>query len=340
MFFYLINERTEIVELTRLTLRLHAKTFSSHAHFHVKVLPPYSSTFLKFKMVDVNALVLHLKSVATYLKDPWTLSWVIGGISSVFIPVIVWSNHRSTYFNNIGYAQKAEDYYEEQQRYYEQQKEYYEQKKNGYYGNGNDDGNNQSYYKDCSWINWPCRRRQWLYATYSQDDEGDGQPLPSWYVFLGGETEQMEKWREENTGQRARGNSVTYSGLNFAYFLTMALFLGLLAYGAMTLGKKEPITNLTVFLVLCAVIGLMNLIMSMGTISTDNRDLEDSYYGWYGQTGVLLVYTNFSLLLFSFAFLIAFQVRNYLDRKAEEKEETAVGEVEGDYHAPSDAVLA
>jgi len=293
-------------------------------------------------MINFNASTLgpQLKTIGTYLMEPWVLSWVLLGLSSIFVPVIIWSQHRSTYFGNYGYAQKVEDYYEEKQRYYEQQKEYYEQQQNnnGYYGN--DDGNNQSSYKECSWMNWPCRRRQWLYATYSQDGgDGNQQPLPSWYIFLGGETEQMEKWREENTGQRGgRGGSVAYAGLNFAYFLTIALFVSLLAYGAMTMGKKEPLTNLTIFLVITTVIGLMNMVMSMGTISVDDRDLEDSYYGWYGQMGVLMVYTNFWILLFSSAFLITFQVRNYLGRMAEEKEST-VSEHEGDYHAASESVL-
>lgn len=288
--------------------------------------------------IDSSALAPLLKTSLAYLKEPWTLSWVVWGISSIFIPVIVWSNHRSTYFGNYGYALQQEDYYEQQQRYYEQQQEYYEEQNNnnGNNGNGNNNGNNQYSYKDCSWINWPCRRRQWQYATYSQDGgEGNGQQLPSWYIFLGGETEQMEKWREENSGQRGQGNSTTYSGLNFAYFLTVALFVGLLAYGTMTLGKKEPIANLNVFLALSVVIGLMNLIMSTGTISSDDRDLEDSYYGWYGQMGVLMVYTNLWVMIFSSGFLIAFQVRNYLDRTAEEKE-LAVGNIEGDYQAASE----
>ena len=33
---------------------------------------------------------------------------------------------------------------------------------------------------------------------------------------------------------------------------------------------------------------------------------------WYGQTAVLMAYTDFWMMLFAFAFLVAFQIKNYI----------------------------
>ncbi len=265
-----------------------------------------------------------ITSILPYLKDAWTMSWVGSGLVTIFVPLIIWSSHRARYFKYVGQALKYEDDQEAAQWYYEQQQN---QQNNNYgYGNnnGNNNGNNYSYYKDCSWINFSCRYKQYTYAMSSQGGDGDRvrQYLPSWYVFFGKESEEMERWREENgneqEGQRDAGrnnaNSVN-GGLTFAYILTLVLFLALLSYGAITFGKKEPVTTLTVFLVVALVVGLMNVFMSISAIPTDDRDMEDSYYGWYGQTSVLLVYTNFWMMLFSFAFLVAFQVKNFLAKR-------------------------
>lgn len=283
--------------------------------------------------------MINATSLLFFLKDPWILSWFASGLAAIIIPLIIWSSQRSVYFMKYGSYNKAQDYYEEQQRYYKQQQEYYEQQQNGnyYYGYGNQ---NQSYYKECSWINWICRKRQWQYATYSQDG-GNGdevtQEMPGWYIFLGGETEAMQRWKEENTGERADGSSST-KGMGFVYFLTLCLFIALLAYGAMSIAKREPITTMMPILVFSAVIGFMNLIMSVNTISSDDRDMEDSYYGWYGQMGVLMVYTNFWMMLFSFAFMVVFTINNYLGKKMAEKEDEGIeeeGESEAKYYAPS-----
>ena len=257
--------------------------------------------------------MMNLAAAMPYLKCPWTISWIVSGLAAAFIPVIIWTSHRASYFYQYGAYLKQQDYYEDQQRYYEQQQEYYNN------GNGNNNNNNNNTYKQCSWLNWPCRRKQWLYATYSQQQDNNGdqvnQSVPAWYVFMGGETEEMQRWREEAEGQGGRngGASSSNAGLNFAYFLTLLLFVGLVAYGAKIIVKKEPMHNLTVFLIVAVVVGFMNLILSVNAISSgDDRDMDDSYYGWYGQTAVLMAYTDFWMMLFAFAFLGAFQIKNYV----------------------------
>jgi hypothetical protein len=288
--------------------------------------------------------MMNLAAAMPYLKCPWTISWIVSGLAAAFIPVIIWTSHRASYFYQYGAYLKQQDYYEDQQRYYEQQQEYYNNgnnngNDNNYYGNNN----NSNTYKQCSWLNWPCRRKQWLYATYSQQQDNNGdqvnQSVPAWYVFMGGETEEMQRWREEaedqGQGGRNGGASSSNAGLNFAYFLTLLLFVGLVAYGAKIIVKKEPMHNLTVFLIVAVVVGFMNLILSVNAISSgDDRDMDDSYYGWYGQTAVLMAYTDFWMMLFAFAFLGAFQIKNYvLNTRARADELDDHHHKAGDYQA-------
>lgn len=292
-------------------------------------------------------------SILPLLKDAWALSWIGSGLVSIFIPLIVWGNHRARYFRYVGQALKYEDDQEAAQRYYEQR-----QQQNNYYGgnNNNNNYNNYSYFKKCTWINFPCRYKQYTYAMSSEGNDGDRvrQYLPSWYVFFGKETEEMQRWKEENgnEGQRneRRGNANTVNpGLTVAYILTLLLFIALVSYGTMTIARKEPMTTLTAFLVVGIVVGLMNVFMSIGAISVDNEDLENSYYGWYGQTSVLMVYTNFWMMLFSFGFLVAFQVKNFLLKRDSEgiedvKDETTTTDADDapvtDYQAPSEVQMA
>lgn len=281
---------------------------------------------------------MNLAAFQPYLKDPWTISWLVSGAFAIFLPLIIWSSNKSSYYSAYGSAKEAEDYYEQEQEYYKEQQEYYEQQQNNnnnYYNNYQE----QTYYKDCSWFNWACRKSQWDYATYDENGgDEDSQTLPGWFVFLGGETEEMQRWKEENTGIRTTSSS---AGLNFVYFLTLLLFVALLGYGAVTIGKKLPVTNLVMLLGIMTIIGLMNLIMNVqGVISSDDKDLEDSYYGWYGQMGVLLVYTNFWIMLFCLVFCAAFILQNYLEKRNEKKEVVNSNNIEGsEYYAPTEGQM-
>lgn len=278
-------------------------------------------------------------AIIPHLKCPWMISWLVAGLVAIFVPVIAWSGERGKYFNYYGKAIQQQDYYEQQQEYYEQQQEYYEQQQNGNYynGNNNDNNNNGQYaFKQCSWINWGCKKRQYNLAMYYGDGgNGDNvvQQLPYWYIYLGGETEDMQRWNEENMGERAqRMSNNSNPTMNFAYFLTIVLFLGLLALGAKSIAQKD-IPLLAVTLVIAIVVAFMNLLMAASTLARDDeRDQEDSYYGWYGQMGVLMVYTDFWIMLFSFGFVIAFQVSNFLKKKSEEKESNS-GLAGEDYQA-------
>jgi hypothetical protein len=168
--------------------------------------------------------------------------------------------------------------------------------------------------------------------------------LPGWYIAFGGvdDSDEMRRWKEENTGQRAEeGQQRSEGGMKFVYGLTLIMFVALVAYGVLTIGKRQSRGNLMVFLAVTCFVAFTNLIMAAnGAISNDDRDLENSYYGWYGQMGVLLVYTDFWIMLFSFGYLVAFQVHNFLARKrgAIELDDGDEKDGNGYYTAPDTAM--
>jgi ABC-type multidrug transport system fused ATPase/permease subunit len=277
----------------------------------------------------------HLASILVLLKDPWTLSWIVSSFLAVIVPVIVWSTNRGYYYNRVGYALEAE---EKQRQYYENQ----EQNNNG--NNNNANGNYYSTYKECGWWNWACKKRQYYYATMQDNNNGEyREQLPGWYIAFGGvnDSDEMRRWKEENTGQRAEEGQRSEGGMKFAYSLTLIMFIALVVYGVFTIGKRQSRGNLMVFLAVAFFVAFMNLVMAAnGAISNDDRDLENSYYGWYGQMGVLMVYTDFWIMLFSFGYLVAFQVHNFLARKrgAIELDDGDDKDGNGYYSAPDTAM--
>jgi hypothetical protein len=52
------------------------------------------------------------------------------------------------------------------------------------------------------------------------------------------------------------------------------------------------------------------MLLAQGVINTENRQIEESVYGWYGQKSVLLVYTNYAISLFSGIYLLILVVTN------------------------------
>lgn len=258
-------------------------------------------------------------------NNPWVIVWILAGLLTMFIPRIIWSVKKSYYFNAYGSAIYAEDYYEEQKRYYENNN-------NGnYYGNYN-----QNAYTTCNWYNWlACRKKQYYFATYEERANGEMVPdIPNWYLFFGGETEDMTKWIAEMNGEEENdfkevGNE---SGFNFVYGLTIWMFIAMLVYGVIVIGKRKPVSSLLIVLGFSFSMALSNAIMSVqGAISSENEALENSYYGWYGQLAVLLAYTDIWIMGFSGCFLIALIIKMFVERASVETKTTTN---EGDYHAP------
>jgi len=251
-----------------------------------------------------------IQAFTTVKANPILGVWLLAGILSATIPLMQWGVNRGKYYSAYGYYIA----YENEQREYEEAQ------------NQNDDQNNDNanyYYRACSWWNARCRMQQYKYAMYDEDGgNGDGyqETLPAWYIFLGGQTEEMQRWEEENTGQRAEDNmSAATSGQKFVYAWTLIMFLALLSFGVYTFVKPfaGARRNLLVLLVVFAQFSLINLITSaQGMISQEDRAFENSPYGWYGQIGVLMTYTHFWFLLFTALWSIGFGVQAFKENKA------------------------
>jgi len=274
------------------------------------------------------------------MKDRLTATWLITGGLAVLLPLTIWGFQRIVYFARFG----AQDYMQESQENYEQAQQYYQQQNQKYwryYWTGYYNVNDQTFYQKCWGIDWFCRRRQYYYATYGPygNRANDQQQAPLWYIFLGGKTERMQQWEEQN-GHERHANAFVYGGLGWAYLLTLGLFFALLAYGVSIFKKEGSIAELRAVVVATAVIAFMNMIMSVGLISTDDDDLNDYYFGWYGQMGVLMVYTNFWIMFFAIAFAIFFRRfgnESIRDRKARKQEEAQSYHPGGDYKNADDS---
>jgi len=197
-------------------------------------------------------------------------------------------------------------YYEQYGRYIE----YEQQNKNNNNNNNGDNANN--YMPICRWFQFRCRQQLWNYIN-SQDEgrnnNNDNQvQLPDWYRFLGGTTEEdrraYEKLNLQSTG-------VGTAGTQFVYTWTLLMFVGMLGYGAMVLHQNRPGWGLIVALAVFAqFMILMIVLLAQGVILTDNRDLENSFYGFYGQMPILIAYTNLSYFWFCVVFAVVLTARN------------------------------
>ena len=285
------------------------------------------------------------------MKDRLTLVWVITGGLAVLLPLTIWGIQRLIYFARFG----ADEYIQERQQNYEQGQQYYQQQNQNYwryYWNGYYNVNEQTLYQKCFALNWPCRVRQYRYATYGiyGNQGNDEQHAPLWYIFLGGRTEAMDEWEEKN-GHESHAGTFVYGGLGWSYLLTVGLFISLLVFGVSTFKKQGSIVELRTLIVATGIIALLNMIMSVGLISSDEEDLEKYYYGWYGQMGVLMVYTSFWIMFFSLAFFIFFKRfgnESIKERRARQEKASFRSQVdynkasfrsEGDYHNTSDSSL-
>jgi hypothetical protein len=250
------------------------------------------------------------------LRDPWPFvaGWVAGGLLAIFLPLILWNRRRSQYYTEYGYVVE----YENAQRAYEEANR----------DNNNNDDSNQL--ANCSWWNWGCRKR----AYYSNNDDNnnnsqqnqDGVSLPNWFLFLGGLSDEDRREREERRGQ----STGTSPALTFVYAWSIILFVAMFLYGVYVLVKGRSPRALLLSVVLFAQFALLNLVlMGQGVIETDGRAIDDSVYGWSGQIGVLMAYTNFWFFLYCVLASIALLVRMVLlfrqSKRSHEKEDAEEG---------------
>jgi hypothetical protein len=232
--------------------------------------------------------------------------WIVAGILTLSIPAGKYDAAKQTYYASYG-------------RYveYENQQRQYEEAQNG--NNNNNDDASQAY-PSCRWYQWGCRKAQYYYRSQN-NDKNDMVYTPSWYRFIGGGENSEENRRFYEEMGISYDPDEPSGAMKFVYGWTVVMFLGLLIYGSFVLLTGRSVLGL---IVLCAVFAqfslLQILLCGQGVISSDNRDLEDTVYGWYGQAGVLQVYTDFGMVIFCAGFCIIFAihglVRIFMARRA------------------------
>lgn len=246
------------------------------------------------------------------------MAWMLTGIAVFLAPIIQWTIHKNKYYKAAG------QYIE-----YEQQQE--EQ-------NGNDDASDYAaYYKDCGWWNVVCQRQQMKYADYYMGDNNQGQDengnynyqfsIPTWFVILsGGNSEEMRRWKEENTGVRDDQDEVAPTGGAIAVVVFMFLaFLFVLGLGFATFYKSKPLLTIKWSLAFMMQMCFINFLLLPSLISNDDRMWDDSIYGWYGQIGVLMAFFDFYVLIFATIFLIVLHIEDKKNGPADDDSEDADG---------------
>jgi hypothetical protein len=253
-------------------------------------------------------------SISTMMSDFAILcAWLVSAGCAIVFPLLRWNASRSKYYGYYGRYNE----YEQQQRAYEEAQN---QAQQNYNNNNNNNGyNNQQYQYNgnggyynysCKWYQWSCRKSS-NNMYYYQQASGDGNQnafyAPTWYRMINGEMQVDDREREEmglaSSADQASGT------LKFVYAWTMIMFISLVLFGALVLWKRNAggPTALFVMLILFGQMALLQLLMlGQGVIVTDMREMEDSIYGWYGQLGVLMAYSNFWYMIFSFGFAILF----------------------------------
>jgi hypothetical protein len=273
------------------------------------------------------------KSCWTYGNWFFVTIWIIAGILTIYLPHHKWSNAREEYYTSTGYAveaEQAERAYEEAQR----------------------DENNEGYYDasdNCKWYQWSCRKAAYLYRQNNENaNEQNGNNnaedanslIPMWYIFLGGQTEEGRRDREES-GM----NTDTTNALNIMYNWTILMFLIVLLYGSYTLFRlrQNGSMYLLVTLVLSCQFSIMSMILlAQGVINTEDRQVEESVYGWYGQKSVLLLTTHYAISLFSGVYVLLLAITNIViffitrarnNKKQQEEQKLAADDEANDYVA-------
>lgn len=231
--------------------------------------------------------------------DPWPVvaGWVVSAAVAVAVPWAHWNKKKQMYYKYAGYMVE----YQNQQR----------QGENGqqqYYGN------------NCSWWQWGCsnnqygnnnyqnqqqQQQQYQNANYNQQYNQNGMRFPSWFMRLGGTTEEDRRQREEQMGDAGAPSAV-----RLIHAWTNILFIGLVIFGAVSLARGTNLNSVrTAFFIFLQAAIMMMILIPQGAISTEDREMENSVYGWYGQLGVLMVYQDFWYALYSVFACIFLTVR-------------------------------
>lgn len=270
------------------------------------------------------------------LASPFPIlgAWLLAGVLAILIPLSKWKKQRKQWYNY--YGQYVE--YENNQRMYEEQQNQQNQYNNGNQYNNANQGNG-NYDRDgrwipsCSWWQVKCRQQRMYYMAANGDQNQNQIRFPNWYATIGGKLEEERRDREE----RGENPDSASGALKFVYTWTMIVFIALLVFGSVTLFQKKPLTPLIVVMLIVGQFALLQLILlGQGVIETEGREMEDSYYGWYGQLPILMVYTDWGYFLFTICFSALLTAKIFFDRHFL-KDETEPVPAESEYKTMNSA---
>lgn len=191
---------------------------------------------------------------------------------------------------------------------------------------------------------WKCRLNQFNYrqnADGNNNNNNNGEyqlSFPNWFVFFGGTTEEDRRWQEEQGNNLGESSGAT----KFVYAWSLVMFCFILFYGGFVLVKNRTVGPLLIMMIMFFQFSILAMVLiCQGVLMTDDRDLEDSIYGWYGQIGVLMVYTNTGFAWFCFVFAAVLFGRAFWQRHVQktsgEEQASKVGAESGDnYYAADD----
>lgn len=246
------------------------------------------------------------KHLQVLLNSPWPIigTWWVAGILAIFVPFGIWKSEKDAFYSTYGMAIE----YQNAQRANEEAQNAYQQ---------NQDGNAQQLQSwNCGWWQFRCRNNRYNYMK-ANGDNGNGERMnihtPNWYNYLGGKYDDIASRDREALGI---DSSTDNSGsLRFVYTWSVMVFVAVLAYGTYVFYKRQTTTTLNVMLGLVSQYALLLMIlMPQGIISTEERDLENSVYGWYGQLGVLMVYFSTAQLLFCPCMMILTVIKSTVEK--------------------------
>lgn len=302
-----------------------------------------------------------------FLYDPYPflLVWIVGAILAIILPRHYWNQDKMDYYNSYGYQVE----YDNAQRQYEEA-----QKNNN--NNGDDANNNENnynsiqQYQNCKWYQWACRKKhkeiidnynkyQYYYNTYNNNGNNNGNngnsrddeaqvTVPKWYRYIGGtfsgdeDREQEAIWgdnRERENDMSMYGNVET-GVIEFIYAWVIIMFVCIVLHGCIVLIRNRPTNGirLSTFMFI-QFLFLIILIIGQGVIKTDERDLENNVYGFYGQLSILLLYTCCGFFIFCIILHIALHIRAliihyYYQKKQKQQQQELVANdkllIEGD----------
>jgi hypothetical protein len=221
--------------------------------------------------------------------------WLVAGILSLAIPAGKIDGNKDYYYSTTGrYIE-----YENQQRQYENQQKQQNNGNNNYYNP----------YPTCKWYQVKCRQAQHYYRAQN-GDQNDMVYTPNWYSFIGGGQNSEENRRFYEEMGISYNPDEPSGAMKFVHSWTIIMFLGLLVYGTFVLLTGRSVLGLIVLCAVFAQFSLLQIVLcGQGVISSDNRQIEDTIYGWWGQAGVAQVYMDFGIFLFCTVFTVIFTIQ-------------------------------